>query len=330
MPELPDLQAALALHRRVPVVDGHCDSVLDLWAGKRRLGEASPQGHLDFPRARAGGLSGQVFALWPAPETYDKPSRRVLQLLDALLMELERCPDQARLVTRAEEIEGCRRDGVLAVIVGIEGGEALEGDLALLRTYYRLGVRVLGLTWNHRNLLADGAMEWETGGGLTRFGREVVREMNRLGMVVDGAHLSPAGLRDLLEVSEHPVIVSHGNCRALWDHPRNLTDDQIRALAERGGVFGISFVRAFMGEPGQVTVETVADHIDHVCQLLGTSAHVGLGSDFDGTGELPLGLEGAQALPRLTAELLRRGYREPDLAAILGGNYLRVFRQVLR
>nr|PZN40133.1 MAG: hypothetical protein DIU70_08445 [Bacillota bacterium] len=111
MPELPDLQAALALHRRVPVVDGHCDSVLDLWAGKRRLGEASSQGHLDFPRARAGGLSAQVFALWPAPETYDKPSRRVLQLLDALLMELERCPDQARLGPRAGGIKGGPRGG---------------------------------------------------------------------------------------------------------------------------------------------------------------------------------------------------------------------------
>lgn len=284
MSETPEAVVARELHRRFLVVDGHCDSVLDVFRGRRRLGEAGTVGHLDFPRSRLGGLSAQVFALWPAPETYDKPSRRVIQLLDALLHELETYPDQARLALNTSDIEACRGDGVLAVILGIESGEALEGELALLRTYYRLGVRVMGLTWNHRNALADGAMEWETGGGLTRFGREVVREMNRLGMVIDGAHLPPAGFRDLLELSTQPVLFSHGNCRALFDFPRNLDDDQIRALAGHGGVFGISFVSGFMAEKGQpVTAQTVADHIDHVCQLLGNANHVALGSDYDGT-----------------------------------------------
>lgn len=326
-----EFAAALALHRRYPVIDGHCDSVLDAAAGKRSLAQGSQEGHLDFPRALAGGLAAQVCALWPAPAYYDRPARRVVQLLDRLLAEVEAAGGQVRLARSAADIEQAHRGGQLAVILAIEGGEALEGELAWLRIYHRLGVRVLGLVWNHRNALADGALEWETGGGLTRFGREVVREMNRLGMVIDCAHLAPAGLRHVLEVSEAPVLFTHGNCRALYDHPRNLWDDQIRTLADRGGVMGISFVNAFMVPPGQrATVQTVADHIDHVCQVTGSSRHVALGSDYDGTDTVPAGLDHVGLLPNLTAELMRRGYREEDLAQILGGNYLRVFRQVLK
>lgn len=327
--DLAGAQAA-GLHRRFPVIDGHCDSILESFEGKRRLAEQSAAGHLDFPRARQGGLAAQVFALWPLGNPRDLPSRRTFELLDRLLAEVEGAPDQVLLVRTTADVERAHREGRLGAIIGIEGGEALEGSLALLHAYYRLGVRVLGLVWNHRNALADGAMEWETGGGLTRFGRRVVQEMNRLGMVIDAAHLPPAGFRDVLALSQAPVAFTHGNCRHLFDHPRNLWDDQIRALAASGGVFGISYVNAFMVAKGErATVQTVADHVDHVCQLLGNADHVALGSDWDGTDTLPAGLEDAAALPNLTAELLRRGYGAPDLEKILGGNYLRLFRQVL-
>jgi membrane dipeptidase len=186
-------------------------------------------------------------------------------------------------------------------------------------------VRILQPVWNHRNAAADGAIE-DGGGGLSGFGRELVAEMSRLGMALDLSHLNRAGFFDVLERSEAPVLFTHGNCRALHDHRRNLADDQIRALAEKGGVFGISFVNGFLTS-GRADVARVADHLERVIQLVGP-AHVAYGSDFDGTDVLPLGLESVADLPNLTAELLARGYAESDLAQILGGNYLRVFEQV--
>lgn len=328
----PYLEQAVALHGQCMVIDGHCDSILEVHAGKRRLGEHSDIGHLDLPRARAAGLGGQVFAVWPELEKlHGAPARHTLALLDRLHGEFAANAGRVQVVYAAADLDRARAAGRLAAIIGVEGGEALEGDLALLRMYYRLGVRVLGLVWNYRNALADGADEWETGGGLTRFGRAVVQEMNRLGMVVDCAHLAPAGLADVLELSAHPVLFSHGNCRALFDHRRNLADDQIRALAARGGVFGISLVNLFMAPPGgpRCTLAQVADQVEHVCHVVGSAAHVALGTDFDGTLTLPEGLESVLALPRLTAELLRRGWAEADLVQFLGGNYLRVFRAVL-
>lgn len=321
------LDQAVALHRRYPVVDGHADSVLTVLDGQRTLTERSEMGHIDWPRAREGGLACTVQAAFPAPVYYPVAARRVGEAIDGLLNQIA-AAEGVRLALRADDITAAHASGELAVLLNIEGAEGLQGSLALLRNYYRLGVRMMGLVWNHRNEVADGVGESEAGGGLTRFGRDVVREMNRLGMLIDLAHITPKGFFEVLELSEDPVLFTHGNCRALHDHPRNLTDEQIRALAAHGGVFGISFVASFMGKE-TATLSTVADHIDHVCHLLGSADHVGLGSDFDGA-DMPPGLEDVTRLPHLTAELLRRGYREADLAKLLGGNYLRVFRQVLR
>lgn len=329
-PAPPEFEAALSLHRRTLVVDGHCDSILDVDRGKRSLRAHSDQGHLDFPRAREGGVGCQVFTVWPAPEYYRAPARRALSLLELQLRQFEQAPEQVQHCLTAADIQAAHQAGKLAALCNVEGGEPLEGSLELLHIFYRLGVRVMQLVWNHRNDLADGADEWESGGGLTRFGRTVVREMNRLGMVLDLSHLTPAGFYGVLELSEQPVLFTHGNCRAVHDHKRNLRDEQIKALAAQGGVFGISFVNSFMTGEGRVTAATVADHIDHAVQLLGSCAHVGYGSDFDGTETVPRGLDDVTRLPNLTAELLRRGYQEADLVQILGGNYLRVFQQVLK
>ncbi|MGE5673014.1 MAG: dipeptidase, partial [Mycobacterium leprae] len=230
----------------------------------------------------------------------------------------------------AADIRQAHAEGGLAVLINIEGAEGIQGSLALLRNYYRLGVRMMGLVWNHRNEVADGAMEERSGGRLTQFGRSVIEEMNRLGMLIDLAHITAPGFYDVLELSADPVLFTHGNCRALFDHPRNLTDDQIKALARQGGVFGISIVSGFMAKESIADgVRMVADHIDHAVQVVGSCDHVGYGSDFDGATP-PAGLEDVTRLPHLTAELLRRGYTEADLVKILGGNYLRVFDRVLK
>ncbi|HEV8633122.1 MAG TPA: dipeptidase [Chloroflexota bacterium] len=333
----PRFAEALALHRRHPVVDGHADSILGVLEGKRSLVERSDQGHLDFPRAREGGLAATVQTAWPDPVYYPVAARRVLQQLDGLLGQIEASGGRAHLALSAADVRRCQAEDRLAVVLNVEGAEPLHGELAMLRVLHRLGVRVLQPVWNHRNEAADGIVEEHGRGGLSEFGRALVREMNRLGMALDLSHLNQPGFFEVLELSTHPVLFTHGNCRALFDHRRNLTDEQIRALAEGGGVFGISFVDAFMGDdPGDYRpvegsdpgdCRRVADHIDHAVQLVGPD-HVGYGSDFDGTNRLPRGLEDVSHLPNLTAELLDRGYDEPSLATILGGNYLRVFERV--
>jgi membrane dipeptidase len=316
---------ALALHARQPVVDGHADSILQVLLGERTLVERSEKGHLDFPRARAGGVAATIQTAWPDPVYYPVAARRVLAQIDALLGQIDASNGLARLAVSAADVRGAHAGGELAVILNVEGAEALHGEIAVLRALYRLGVRVLQPVWNHRNEAADGVFSGG-GGGLTNFGRDLVREMNRLGMALDLSHLNAAGFFEVLELSEHPVLFTHGNCKALFDHRRNLTDEQIRALAANGGVFGISVVDAFMGED-QGDVARTADHLDHAVQLVGAD-HVGYGSDFDGTNRLPTGLGSVDLLPNLTAELIGRGYDEPTLAKILGGNYLRVFERI--
>jgi membrane dipeptidase len=319
---------ALELHAKYPVVDGHADSILMVLDGKRTLVERSELGHIDFPRAREAKLTCTIQAAWPDPQFYSIAPKRVGESIDGLFSQIEAAGPAVRLALTARDIREAHANGQVSVLVNIEGAEGIQGSLGLLRNYYRLGVRMMGLTWNPRNEVADGAGEEGSGGGLTRFGKQVVREMNRLGMLIDLSHITAPGFYDVLELSEQPVLFTHGNCRALWDHARNLTDEQIKALAASGGVFGISFVTTFMNKE-TATLKTVADHIDHVVQLLGNADHVAYGSDLDGCTPPP-GLEDVTRLPDLTAELLSRGYSEGDLEKILGGNYLRVFGQVLK
>jgi membrane dipeptidase len=329
---MPEAQAGApsagrALHDRYPVLDAHVDTVLALEDG-RCLNVWGEKGHADLPRLLAGGVRYQVFALFIQPQF--KPERalgRVLHLWDTLARALSQVGGQARLCTAPEDLApDAVPAGRLGVIVSIEGGEAVGTDLALVRVLHRLGVRAMGLTWNERNAIADGAGEAEAGGGLTRFGRALVAEMNRVGMIVDVSHLCPRSFWDVLAVSRRPVIASHSNARALCDHVRNLDDAQIRALAAAGGVMGMNFFADFLDqEPDRADIARVCDHIDHICDLVGPE-HVGLGSDFDGIVRPPTGLEDVSRLPALTEALLRRGYNEGDLTRILGGNFLRVFR----
>jgi len=214
-------------------------------------------------------------------------------------------------------------------ILSIEGGEALEGDLGVLRVLHRLGVRLLTLTWNQRNQIADGVGESRTGSGLTEFGLKVIDEMNDLRMLIDVSHLSETGFWDVIKRSKAPIVASHSNCYALCPHLRNLKDEQIKALADKGGVIGITFVPNFLTqEKRKTTVKDVVKHIDYLVEKVGVDC-VGLGSDFDGTGALPLGLEGVDKIPNITEELLNRGHKEKDIKKILGENFLRVFKDVI-
>jgi len=322
---------AAKLHRDSIIFDGHCDTLLEVLEGKRTLGKRSKKGHVDLPRLRQGGVTAQVFAIFiedgflPAGA-----AKQTLRVLDALQRELADNPTSLLLATKAEDIELAKRTGRVAAVVGIEGAESLEGDLSLLRMFYRLGLRLVTVTWSRRNQAADGAYESRTGGGLTRFGVELVQECNRLGVLIDISHLSAAGVRDVLEISTQPVIASHSNAHALCPYVRNLTDEQLKALAAKDGVVGVTFVPAFLVEGGKgASLDNLLDHIDHIVQVAGVE-HVGLGSDFDGFGPPPpTGLEDASRFPAITDGLLRRGYAERDVRKILGGNLMRVFRQVV-
>lgn len=326
----------LELHRETLVFDGHCDTLLAV-VGRgeepgRLLGERSGRGHLDLPRMREGGVGAQVFACYVRREyRHAGAAAEVLRLLDAFYREWEANAEHMALCTTAAEVESAHAQGKVAALLAIEGGEALEESLGTLRMFHRLGVRLLTLTWNFRNALADGLWAARSGGGLTEFGVEVVREMNRLGMVVDVAHLAPAGVNDVLEVSEAPVVASHANARALCDHPRNLTDAQLEGIAATGGLVGVSFVPNFIAEEGQgASLERLADHIDHIVQVAGID-HVGLGSDWDGFSAEKAQVEGLRDvtdLPALTAELCRRGYTAEEVRKVLGENWLRVWRTV--
>ena len=339
------------LHAEALVVDFHCDAVLatlpdsafDTGSGQgRSLAARSTEGHVDVPRLLEGGIDCQVFSHFVEPIYNPMAPGRMLQVLGFSLAEIE-ASDHLELATCAAEIRRNRGEKI-SVLIGFEGGEALGGDLRRLRVFHRLGLRRLTLCWNNRNELADGVGWQQSGSGLTEFGSEVVRECEQLGILVDVSHMTDRGFWDTLEVAEGPVIASHSNSRALCRSMRNLTDEMILALAEKGGVIGVNYVPFFLVEldfdrlrQGDVqerskaeaaTVETVLDHIDHMVKLTGSADHVGLGSDFDGVPTSVKGLEDTSKVPNLTRGLVARGYSDGDIIKILGSNFLRVIEQV--
>lgn len=313
----------LEVHRSATVVDLHADTILWIQAGRRTLGERSASGHVDLPRLREGGVGVQVFAAYIAPQEVTRGLSRALELLRAFHAAVAANSAQISLVTTVEEIEQMRRAGRIAAVLSIEnGGDALARDVRTLDEFYRQGVRMLGLTWNNSNALGDGALGREHG-GLTDLGRAVLRRMEELGIIVDVSHLSEGAFWDTMRTTRGPLVASHSNAAALHRHPRNLTDEQLRAIAARGGVVGVNFYPEFLGG---ATLERVLDHIDHMVKVMGIN-HVALGSDFDGIPETPRGLEDVSMLPNLTAGLLRRNYTTEQIHKILGSNALRVFRQ---
>ncbi len=320
-------------------MDAHIDTLLEIMVPParpiklptpRKFGERSSKGHVDLPRLLESGVDLQIFAVYIQPEyKIERALHRALQVFDRFYKELHDHEDKMMLFTKVSDVREAEKQGKIAAMLSIEGGEAVEADLGILRMLYKLGLRAMTLTWNERNQIADGAGEGRTKGGLTNFGVELVKEMNNLGMVVDVSHLNDAGFFDVIETTTKPIIASHSNCRAVCNHRRNLTDDMIKILADNGGVMGMNFAPSFVDENKEnATLERVLDHVDHIVKVASVD-NVGLGSDFDGIETTPKGLEDVTRMPYLTEGLLKRGYKEDDIRKVLGENFLRVFRQVI-
>ncbi len=322
---------ALALHERALVFDAHADTPLRIMKGAD-ICVRGKSGHLDFPRMREGGVDAQFFAIFLYPETKN-PAQAAERIIARIETVVRSCPDQAALARSAAELETLSRDGLRAVLLGIEGGHIIQGDVSALGRFYKLGVRYMTLTWSNTNEFADSSDGPRRWGGLNPLGIQVVREMNRLGMIVDVSHVSDETFWDVMKTTTKPVIASHSSCRALQNLPRNMSDDVLRAVARNGGVVCINFYPLFLGgsppkkgaRPGPVPLSLLLDHIQHAIRVAGVE-HVGLGSDFDGIDAVPTGLEDVTRMPRITQGLLDRGVSPGDIEKVLGSNLLRVLR----
>ncbi len=332
-PDLAKVQRVLA---RTPLIDGHNDLP---WA--IRQSEAAPHDvnapahdlrgrtpfHTDIPRLRAGRVGGQFWSVYiPFEATEEGAAKVQLEEMDIARRVIAKYPDVFELALTSSDVDRIFGAGRIASMLGMEGGHAIENSLGALRAFYALGARYMTLTHNGTLDWADAANDEHRHGGLTEFGKEVVREMNRLGMLVDLSHTSPETMNDALDVSEAPVIWSHADTRGLHDHPRNVPDQVLRRLPANGGVVMITFVPSFLTSREQATIADVADHIEHGVEVAGID-HVGIGSDFDGISSTPVGLEDVSTYPELFVELSRRGWSEQDLAKLAGENVLRVWRR---
>jgi membrane dipeptidase len=328
-------EEARQLHDEIVVFDLHADTPklmhrlgYDIAARheRRKPRQASYFGHVDLPRMREGGLAAQVFGLWTFPYPERGCARSVHGQLDALDRAVEKHPDEIERCLSGDDVRRAHRAGKVAALAGIEGGQALEGSLDSLADFAARGVRTLGLVHFSVNAIATPAygVGARAERGLTDFGRDVIAEMNRLGMIVDLAHINRTGFFEALAASSHPVMVTHTGVAGVHAHWRNIDDEQLRALGERGGAAGIIFAPRYLG--GR-TVEAVVDHIVHVIDVAGEDVPA-LGSDFDGFVIPPSGLEDASMLPQLTAALSARGLSRQALEKVLGGNALRVLDAV--
>ena len=309
-------------------VDAHCDTITTIM----KTGEAlkSNTGHIDMDRLKKYDSFVQFFAAFISPEQAKMGAlRRALDIIDKLYREIEINKNDIMLCRDYNDIANAIKSRKVAAVLTIEGGEALEGSLAVLRMLYQLGVRAITLTWNYRNQIADGVADSVTKGGLTPFGREVVAEMNRLGMLVDVSHLSESGFWDVISLSSSPIIASHSNAKKICSHSRNLTDEQLLALKKNGGVTGINLCPYFIVNEGKAEIKHVISHIEHIVGLTGEDT-LGLGTDFDGIDETPVGLEGVQSFSDLINELLKLNYSEALVNKIAGENFLRVLKTVIK
>ncbi|MDJ0867951.1 MAG: dipeptidase, partial [Myxococcota bacterium] len=321
--------------------------LVDRWLPVPRDGRYATQ--TDLERIRRGGLDAQFFSIWPPAYLVEQGSgasrERCLAMIEVLRAQAARYPEHLELATTADDVRRIAAAGRLAALMGVEGGHGIENDLETLRRFGALGVRYMTLTHQNTNDWADSSTDTPRHGGLTDFGREVVREMNRLGMLVDVSHVSDDTFWDALAVTQAPVIASHSSARALVDHPRNMRDEMLRAVAENGGVVMVNFFDgyidpamsggnwaigwAYVRRGGLVPgpLEHLIDHIEHVARVAGPD-HVGLGSDFDGALSMPLA--GVDELPEITVALVERGWSDEDVRKLLGGNALRVLEEAER
>ena len=361
------LAAACAPAQTMIGIDSHIDTAQRVLIEQANLAERSTRGHADLPRLKEGGVNAPFFALW-VPTYYHgaEAIRRTLDLRDAMQRLFDTHPEMIALALNAADVERITRSGRIAAILTLEGGHQIDDDLGVLRVYHQLGIRAMTLTHFRNNNWADSSTDKPAHNGLTDFGKQVVREMNRLGIIVDVSHVSDKTFYDAIEVSTKPVLLSHSSCREISDVPRNVTDDMLRAIAKNGGVIGINFGEGFLNpkdaemlkadiaavatEPSLTgkaldayaaeqfkrelvarktfaTIDDAVAHIDHAVKVAGID-HVGIGSDFDGISSPPKGLEDISKMPALRAALKAKGYSDEDIRKISGLNTLRVLREV--
>jgi len=370
--ETPEVQAQ-RIHAKAPVVDGHNDLPWQIRIRELKLDQTDLKQdlkitglHTDIPRLRQGGVGLQLWSAYVPASTADNGTALVttLEQIDLIHRMALAYPETFEMVSTAKEAQDAVKNGKIASMIGVEGGYSIAESMAALRIFYQLGVRYMTLTHSKNISWADSATDDEKHGGLTDFGKDVVLEMNRLGMLVDIAHVSFKTMKDALEVTKAPVISSHSSAYAVTPHPRNIPDDVLRLLPKNGGVIMINFYSGYINNDAMKHMETymdyrkelaskiqdedqlrstlkawseknpmpkgsvkdVADHIDHIVKVAGID-HVGIGSDYDGVGTLPVGLEDVASYPNLTAELLRRGYNEADIIKIMGGNFFRALAE---
>lgn len=364
-PALEQARRFLATHR---IVDGHNDLPWEIRVNPASLKDPAKydlrgkvSGQTDIARLRTGGVGGQFWSVYLPFELEDSDyAKAQLEQIDIAKDVINRYPDVFALALSANDVVRIMREGRIASLLGMEGGHAIENSLKLLRQYYDLGVRYMALTHNGTLEWADAATGIARHDGLTDFGRDVVREMNRIGMLVDLSHAAPSTMRDALDVAQAPVIFSHSSAVAVLDHPRNVPDDVLRRLPENGGVVMVTFVGPFISQTQQrwtaamrdslssitdrtafraaqeayvrrhprpqATVAELADHVDYIRKVAGVD-HIGLGGDYDGTNDLPAGMEDVSGYPLLIAELIRRGWSEADLIKLVNGNIIRALRE---
>jgi membrane dipeptidase len=369
------------VHRSALVIDTHEDTPQRFVDDNFDLSDPLSGGQINLDAIHKGNLGASFMSIWVEPDLFKgRYARRTLELIDASRQQAAKHPDQIKFSISAADIEAARREHKYAMLMGIEGGHSIEDSLGLLRMYYELGVRYMTLTWMNSNGWADSSGDDtdtsvpHTQTGLSEFGKDVVYEMNRLGMMVDISHVSDKTFYRTLIITRAPVIASHSSARALCDAPRNMTDDMLRQVTINGGVVMVNFYSGFISqayrdaqkaqkpevdkatadlkakfkaEGKEITysdleklqremadriprppLSALIDQIDHIAKVAGID-HVGLGSDFDGvSGQLPEGIDSAADLPKITAALMARGYSGSDCAKILGGNFMRVFKEV--
>ncbi len=362
-----------ALYRDAIVIDTHDDTPSRISIEGVDIGKRLPDGNVDIPRLLDGGVTGIFFSIWPDPVFAPHQAiRRSLELVDVVYTVIDANPDRIGLAVDAADVVRLKKEGKVAALMGMEGGHGIEDNLAALRMFHRLGVRYMTLTHSNTNNWADSSTDTPRWHGLNELGKNVVREMNRIGMIVDLSHVSDETFYAALQVTTKPVILSHSSCRALDNHPRNATDDMLRALAKNGGVVGINFYSEFVdqkfrdamlarkkdllaqfnanarnqtSDPDEASRKswnelkhytdgvprppfaTLIDQIDHAVKIAGVD-HVGLGSDFDGAPSTPEGVDSMLDMIKIAQALKDRGYGNDDIKKILGGNFLRVLREV--
>jgi membrane dipeptidase len=318
------------VHRRAFVIDLHND-VPEKMVGGYQIGIRNVNNQSDIPRFIDGGIDAQMMVLWPSPSAFPTAQyQRTIQMDDTLKAQLSRNAATIAQARSIAEIQSVTASGKIAAVMCVEGGGAIEEDLNKLISLYNRGARYMTITWNNTLSWAVSAADAQSATvGLNDFGRQVVRTMDSLGMIIDVSHTGIKTIEDILAETKNPIIASHSGCRALRNHTRNLTDDQIKAIAAGGGVIGVVFYTSFLStaSASNVNIDTVIKHIDYIKNLVGID-HIGIGSDYDGGITAPVGLENVSKLPNLTMALLRHGYTKSDVRKILGENYLRVFNTV--